>query len=308
MPLKVKVKSLSSVWFFATTWTVAYQAPPCMGFSRQECWSGLPFPSPGDLPNPGIEPRFPALQADTLSSAHMKVNLILKIVEDSCLVLFISSISSTLLANSHSFLLFTLPTSWFVNFLVPQTPKSSIGLSQRLPREGQRACCSAPHPLYLCFCLSLILLHLEKNKIRKDCIHMVFCLFSVFLNASLIPILWTSLVAQMVKRLSTMCETRVLSLGREDPLEKEMAIYSSTTAWKILWTEELGRLQSVGSQRVRHNWATSLDFTSWTSLMAQMVKRLPTMQETQVQSLGWEDPLEKEMYSCLENPMDRGEW
>ena len=82
---------------------------------------------------------------------------------------------------------------------------------------------------------------------------MVFCLFSVFLNASLIPILWTSLVAQMVKRLSTMCETRVRSLGREDPLEKEMAIYSSTTAWKIPWTEQLGRLQSVGSQRVRHN-------------------------------------------------------
>ena len=55
--LKVKVKSLSRVWLFATPWTVAYQAPPSMGFSRQECWSGLPFPSPGDLPDPGIEPR-----------------------------------------------------------------------------------------------------------------------------------------------------------------------------------------------------------------------------------------------------------
>ena len=51
-----------------TPWTVAYQAPPSMGFSRQECWSGLPFPSPGDLPNPGIEPGSPALQADTLPS------------------------------------------------------------------------------------------------------------------------------------------------------------------------------------------------------------------------------------------------
>ena len=50
---------------FATPWTVAYQAPPSMGFSRQECWSGLPFPSPGDLPDPGIKPRSPALQADT---------------------------------------------------------------------------------------------------------------------------------------------------------------------------------------------------------------------------------------------------
>ena len=63
----------------------------------------------------------------------------------------------------------------------------------------------------------------------------------------------TSLVAQTVKRLSTMRETRVRSLGREDPLEKEMAIHSSTIAWKIPWTEEPGRLQSMGSQRVGHN-------------------------------------------------------
>ena len=55
--VKVKVKSLSRVWLFETPWTVAHQAPPSMGFSRQEYWSGLPFPSPGDLPNPGIKPR-----------------------------------------------------------------------------------------------------------------------------------------------------------------------------------------------------------------------------------------------------------
>ena len=67
-PWKVKVKSLSSVWLFETPWTVAYQAPPSMKFSRQECWSGLPFPSPGDLPNSGIKPRSPALQADGLPS------------------------------------------------------------------------------------------------------------------------------------------------------------------------------------------------------------------------------------------------
>ena len=52
----------------AAPWTVAYQAPPSMGFSRQEYWSGLPFPSPGDLPDPGIEPRSPALEADALTS------------------------------------------------------------------------------------------------------------------------------------------------------------------------------------------------------------------------------------------------
>ena len=58
---KVKVKSLSHVQLFATPWTVAYHAPLTMGFSRQEYWNGLPFPSPGDLPNPGIEPGSPAL-------------------------------------------------------------------------------------------------------------------------------------------------------------------------------------------------------------------------------------------------------
>ena len=66
--MKVKVKSLSRVRLFATPWTVAYQASPSMGFSRQEYWSGLPFPSPGDLTDPGIEPRSPALQAGALTS------------------------------------------------------------------------------------------------------------------------------------------------------------------------------------------------------------------------------------------------
>ena len=60
-------------------------------------------------------------------------------------------------------------------------------------------------------------------------------------------------MAQTVKRLSTMQETWVPSLGQEDPLEKAMAPHSSTIAWKIPWTEEPGRLQSMGSQRVRHD-------------------------------------------------------
>ena len=66
--LRIKVKSLSRVRLFATPWTIARQDPLSMGFSRQEYRSGLPFPSPGDFPNPGIEPRSPALQADALSS------------------------------------------------------------------------------------------------------------------------------------------------------------------------------------------------------------------------------------------------
>ena len=57
---------LSCIQLFVTPWTVVHQAPLSMGFSRQEYWSGLPFPSPGDLPDPGIESRFPALQTDSL--------------------------------------------------------------------------------------------------------------------------------------------------------------------------------------------------------------------------------------------------
>ena len=65
--------------------------------------------------------------------------------------------------------------------------------------------------------------------------------------------MWASLVAQMVKCLPAMPETYVRSLGWEDPLEKEMATHSTILAWKIPWTEEPGRLQSMGFQRVGHN-------------------------------------------------------
>ena len=68
MYLNLSLKSLSRVRLFVTPRSVAYQAPPSMGFPRQECWTGLPVPSPGDLPDPGIEPRSPALQADSLPS------------------------------------------------------------------------------------------------------------------------------------------------------------------------------------------------------------------------------------------------
>ena len=70
-------------------------------------------------------------------------------------------------------------------------------------------------------------------------------------------------MAQMVKRLLAMWETQVGSLGWKDPLEKEMATHSSTLAWEILWTEEPGRLQSMGSQRVRHDFI----FLAWTMRM-----------------------------------------
>ena len=87
---------------------------------------------------------------------------------------------------------------------------------------------------------------------------MTWCLAVLLIWSSLIM---TSLVAQTVKRLSIMWETRVRALGWGDPLEKEMAIHSSTIAWRIPWTEEPGRLQSMGSQRVEHDWATSVQFS-----------------------------------------------
>ena len=71
---------------------------------------------------------------------------------------------------------------------------------------------------------------------------------------------WASLVVQMVKHLPTVQETQVRSLGWEDPLEKEIATYSSTPDWKVPWMKEPGRLQSMGSQGVGHDWETSLFF------------------------------------------------
>ena len=102
------------------------------------------------------------------------------------------------------------------------------------------------------------------SKIKLETCYVIFknltkhCIFSCHY-----VIFVASLVAQMVKHLPAMRETWVWFLGWEDPLEKEMAIHSSTLAWKIPWTEEPNRLHPMGSQRVGHNWATSLHFTSW---------------------------------------------
>ena len=87
--------------------------------------------------------------------------------------------------------------------------------------------------------------------------------FSIYLNSFLtlfkcLQYIFTYkyVVAQMVKNLPSVQETQVHSLGWEDPLEKEMTTHSSILAWRIPWTEEPGGLQSMGLQRVRHNWAT----------------------------------------------------
>ena len=83
---RLHAKSLSRVQLFVTPWTVAHQAPQSMEFSRQEYWSGLPFPSPGDLPDPGIKPGSPALQADALPSEPQIWSI--KSLQGECLLLF----------------------------------------------------------------------------------------------------------------------------------------------------------------------------------------------------------------------------
>ena len=125
---------------------------------------------------------------------------------------------------------------------------------------------------------------------------------------------WLSRKAQTVKRLSTMRETWVRSLGREDPLEKEMAIHSRTVAWKIPRTEEPGRLQSMRAQRVGHDWVTSLSFpyTVGAGFPGGSVDKESACNAGNAGSMpgsgrspggGHSNPLQ---YSCLENPMDRG--
>ena len=136
--------------------------------------------------------------------------------------------------------------------LPPPSPSHPLGSSQCTSPEHPVSCIEPGLVIY--FRILLIELFWP-----GWCIRLFFFLFPF----------WTSLVAQMVKRLPTMRETQVQSLGREDPLEKEIAAHSSTLAWKIPWTEEHGRLQSMGSQRVRHDWATSLSlslFLFWTVL------------------------------------------
>ena len=161
-----------------------------MEFSRQEYWSGWPFPSPGDLPNPGIKPRSCALQAGSLPS---------------------------------------------------EPPGKPLNKNKMMNWEIQ--ICSLRREAGLSFYRVFNkLTHLNLGENRE------------------FP--GKPLVAQTVKRLPTMQETWVQSLGREDPLEKEMATHSSILAWKIPWTEEPGRLQSMGLQRVGHDWVASLHFTS----------------------------------------------
>ena len=149
-----------------------------------------------------------------------------------------------------------------------------------------------------------------------------FCVYGIFQARVLERICIDFLVAQMVKHLSTMRETWVRSLGQEDPLEEGMATHSSILAWRIPWTKKpivhratknqtwMKQLsmhtfkilpQCVLTVKIIHEIVCILSnmkswelVSVWTSLVVQTVKRLSTMWETWVRSLGWEDSLEKE--------------
>ena len=155
-------------------WTIARQAPLSMGFSRQEYWSGLPFSSPGDLPNPATEPDSPSLQADSLPFEPP--------IQEPAVTIF------KIDKRNWSFRLFAqmLLAFW------------SSGLQN----------------------------------------WKILALLDTYYDCALLKVI----------------------------TEKAMAPHSSTLAWKIPWMEEPGRLQSMGSPRVRHDWATSLSlfaFTQW---------------------------------------------
>ena len=120
--------------------------------------------------------------------------------------------------------------------------------------------------------------------------------------------IWASLVAQSVKNLPAVQETWVRSLGQEGPLEKEMTTHSSILAWRIPWMEEPGGLQSMRSQRVGHNWVTSLHFTCSSvgkefSCSIRDLGLIPGLGRSPGE--GNDNPLQ---YPCLENLMDTGDW
>ena len=108
----------------------------------------------------------------------------------------------------------------------------------------------------------------------------------------------TSLVAQMVKHLPAMQETQVGSLGLEDPLEKEMATHSSTLAWKIPWMEEHCRLQSSESQRVRHNWTTSLSLSAIRVVSSAYLRLLIFLPAISIPACPSSNPVFLMMYSA----------
>ena len=201
----------------------AHQAPPSMGFSRQEHWSGLPFPSPMH-------------ESEKWKWSH-------SVVSDSA-------------------------TPWTAAYQAPP--------STGFPRQEYWSGVPSPSPNTLLGILKdVIWLLFQRNvkisseistyeRIRDKC--------ELSLHTHLVLVHQLSHLfsrGSVVKNLPAIQETLVQSLGQEDPLEKGMATHSSILAWRIPWTEEHSGLQSMGLQRIRHDWVTNI-FTFWSWFWGDM--------------------------------------
>ena len=169
------MKSLSHVRLFATQWTVAYQASPSMGFYRQEYWCGLPLPSPGDLPDPGIEPGCPALEADTLTSEQPGKPCILNIpfakYFPENIIAFSATISHHSLSSKECLIDFSRKGNFTGRI---QVPCAKAGM-----RLCWRKCCNVSPALGSCLILEAIVIlenlhraggdtHLTPSTVAKD--------------------------------------------------------------------------------------------------------------------------------------------
>ena len=194
------------------------------------------------------------------------------VVTEKFIYLTLSLIFLCMCMYTHAFShVWLFVTQWNVAYYVPAAAANSLQSCPTLwdPRDGSPTGSPVPGILQARI-LEWVTISFSKGSSRlrdQTCISCVSCIGSVILD-SLRPHgsrTWlyspTSLVALMVKHLPTMQETWVQSLGQEDPLEKEISTHSSTLAQKIPWTEEPSRLQSMGSQRVGHDWVTSLSLS-----------------------------------------------
>ena len=206
---------ISHIWLFATLWTVAHQPPLPTEFSRQEYWSGLPFPTPGDLPNPRIKPKSPALVD------------FLPLGKPHCISLLFLTMSFYI---SPSPMVITLLQPIIISYL-DDWNAFVVDLASNL----------ASLQSFYYFCCSTMKMGFPDSSVGKEST----CNAG---DAGLIPEFgrsakggighalqysWASLVAQLVKNLPAMWELWVWSLDWEEPLKKRRATHSSILAWRI---------------------------------------------------------------------------
>ena len=248
------VQSLSHVRLFATPWTAAHQASVSITNSRS--------------------PPKPMFIVLVMPSNHLLL----------ChpLLLLPSIVPSIRVFSNESTLCIKWPKYWSFSFNTSPSNEHPGLISFRmdwldlLAVQGTLKSLLQHHSskasILLCSTFFIVKLshpYMTNGKSQKPIIITLVYMYprKVITQLYKIQLTDTSLVAQSVKSLPTMWETWVRPLGWEDSLEKAVATHSSTLAWKIPWTEKPGRLQSMGSQRVGHDWATLLHFSAWGYLL-----------------------------------------